>query len=235
MKNILFIMMASVLLTGCGVMSDTQKILNVHPAAQPYVARFEQMHGQRIDNLEVVFRPIEGNVLGYCQQGTEVNYSDLGLKKTEREIVLIVIDSTYWDPNDSLDNYSDVVNPYTNRSARQVEAADREELMFHELGHCILDRPHTNSRASIMYPYHLGGSNYMNYYSSYVSELFGFTSYAGNAITNDTYASKEFPEFVDRGEEIKLLSAEELAEGDYHETHVEIVTPAQPTEAADQN
>lgn len=225
MKNIILLLIGSALLTGCGVMTDTQKILNVHPVAQPYVTRFEQIYGQRIDNLEVVFRPIEGNTIGYCQKGTEVNYSDLGLKRTEKKIVLIVIDTSYWNPEDSLDNYSDVVNTYTRRSPRQVEAADREELMFHELGHCILNRPHVNSTSSIMYPYHLGGSGYLANYANYVSELFGFTSYAGTVISNDTYASKVYPEFVDRGEEIQVLSAEDLQHGDFHEVHVETVTP----------
>lgn len=223
MKNLILVVIGSGVLVGCGVISDTQKILNVHPEAQPYVSRFEQISGSRIDNLEVVFRPIDGNVIGYCQQSTEVKYSDLGLKRTETEQVLIVIDSDYWDPNDSLDNYSAVV--VGSRSARQLKAADREELMFHELGHCILNRPHTNSTSSIMYPYHLGGGGYLANYSMYVSELFGFTSYAGTAIMNDTYASKVYPEFVDRGYEIKVLSAEELENGDFHETIVNTVSP----------
>lgn len=239
MKKLILIAIGSVMLTGCGVMTDTQKILNVHPVAQPYVSRFSQISHINIDNLEVVFRSIDGNrsTLAYCQKSTETKYSDLGLKKTETEHNLIVIDTADWDPADSLENYSDVVNPVTNRSARQIEAADREELMFHELGHCILNRPHVNSTASIMYPSHLGGGGYLNNYANYLSELFGFTSYAGTAITNDTYASKVYPEFVDRGEEIQVLSAEELETGDFHEVHVETVEPADHSheESAEQN
>lgn len=227
MKNLILIAIGSVLLTGCGVITNTQKILNVHPVAQPYVSRFEKIQGSRIDNLEVVFRPIDGSrsTLAYCQKSYETKTSNLGLKKTEIEHNLIVIDTADWDPSDSLETYRDVVNPVTNRSPRQIEAADREELVFHELGHCILNRPHTNSTASIMYPYHMGGANYMNYYTRYVSELFGMVSYSGTDISSNTYASKAFPEFLDRGDEIKVLSAEELENGDFHETIVNTVSP----------
>lgn len=223
MKNLILLVIGSALLTGCGIITDNQKILNVHPVAQPYVQRFEQISGRHIDNLEVVFRPIEGHTIGYCQKSYETKYSSLGFKKTEIERNLIVIDSTYWNPDDSLDNYRDDLFNSKGFSYRQVEAADREELMFHELGHCILNRGHTNSTASIMYPYHLGGLGYLNYYASYISELFGFTSYAGTAIANDTYASKVFPEFVDRGDAIVVKTAEELEHGDFHEEHIETV------------
>lgn len=222
MNKIILILIGSTLLTGCGIVSETQKILNVHPEAQPYVARFEQISGRHIDNLEVVFRPISGSTIGYCQKSYETKYSSLGFKRTETEHNLIVIDSNYWNPNDSLDNYSEVPNQ-DGKTPRQIEAADREELMFHELGHCILNRGHVNSTASIMYPYHLGGVGYLNRYMSYISELFGFSSYAGTAIENDTYASKVFPEFIDRGDEIQVLSSEQLENGDFHEEHIETV------------
>lgn len=57
----------------------------------------------------------------------------------------------------------------------------REELIFHELGHCILDREHTTSRIaykdttipkSIMYPYIFGGLPfYAENLSYYYDEL----------------------------------------------------------------
>lgn len=57
----------------------------------------------------------------------------------------------------------------------------REELIFHELGHCILDRDHTTSRISykdttipksIMYPYTFGNSSfYSEMLSYYYDEL----------------------------------------------------------------
>jgi len=55
--------------------------------------------------------------------------------------------------------------------------ATREELMFHELGHCVLFRKHEESvnngaAISIMYPYILNDIFYSNNRSYYLDELF---------------------------------------------------------------
>lgn len=53
----------------------------------------------------------------------------------------------------------------------------REQLIFHELGHCVLGRDHTEVKsaagelASIMNPFHLGES-YKTYQADYIRELF---------------------------------------------------------------
>jgi len=52
----------------------------------------------------------------------------------------------------------------------------REVLVFHELGHCVLNRGHnkkkTNGRPeSIMYPYVLNGYSYFNHRDVYLKEL----------------------------------------------------------------
>lgn len=60
---------------------------------------------------------------------------------------------------------------------------DRQEVMFHELGHCILRRIHQTSEImayggavripeSVMYPYRIQGSVYMDNQSQYDAELF---------------------------------------------------------------
>lgn len=60
----------------------------------------------------------------------------------------------------------------------QLGPLDREELIFHELGHCILKRLHeptvvSGVPVSIMYPYHLGGVYGESLrYPAYQSELF---------------------------------------------------------------
>ena len=57
-------------------------------------------------------------------------------------------------------------------------AGSREELIFHELGHCVLGRLHDNTLvngvpASIMNAYHLGTTyTRADLYSKYVAELF---------------------------------------------------------------
>lgn len=54
---------------------------------------------------------------------------------------------------------------------------DREILIFHELGHCVLNRDHTDSYDSWGRPLSimstdLGGWDYKDYYNSYIQELF---------------------------------------------------------------
>ena len=67
-----------------------------------------------------------------------------------------------------------------NRSSQ----SSRESLIFHELGHCALDRDHndetiTNTqgqtlRSSIMHPSIVSSANYSEYYDGYIHELFTF-------------------------------------------------------------
>lgn len=51
--------------------------------------------------------------------------------------------------------------------------AEIELIMFHELGHCILLRDHSNSMDSIMYPHLINVNDYLSNYKLYISELFG--------------------------------------------------------------
>jgi hypothetical protein len=59
-----------------------------------------------------------------------------------------------------------------------VSETQKELLMHHELGHCILYRPHRSTflssgkEASIMYPIIMSSSTYLNNSSYYLSELF---------------------------------------------------------------
>lgn len=55
---------------------------------------------------------------------------------------------------------------------------EREMVVFHELGHCALDRPHTNAlgpwgkQISLMYPKIFSPNLYRRYYGYYMDELF---------------------------------------------------------------
>ncbi len=60
---------------------------------------------------------------------------------------------------------------------------DRQEVIYHELGHCVLRRIHQNGTmmgyngtlqiaASIMYPYRIAGSVYRDHMGHYHGELF---------------------------------------------------------------
>lgn len=65
------------------------------------------------------------------------------------------------------------------------DADMREELVFHELGHCVLGRGHTSRTFnlgegpipySIMSPYIFDGSIYKQYHDHYLQELFQLTN-----------------------------------------------------------
>ena len=70
----------------------------------------------------------------------------------------IVVSREYWDRSDYL---------------------SREELMFHELGHCVLDRDHNDSKfedgcpKSFMYKYVISRSCIEAHREEYLAEMFG--------------------------------------------------------------
>jgi hypothetical protein len=87
---------------------------------------------------------------------------------------------------------------------RQISSARKEELIFHELGHCFLNRYHENSvdpqnyPISIMNWYQLGPSIYAtNRYAKYMSELFAvpestFTGYSFNPARYTSSSNSQF-------------------------------------------
>jgi hypothetical protein len=55
----------------------------------------------------------------------------------------------------------------------RLSASGRKQLSFHELGHCVLGRPHSTLTSSIMYPYHnVVQNSFITRYNSMVYELF---------------------------------------------------------------
>ncbi len=64
----------------------------------------------------------------------------------------------------------------------RVSETQKELLAHHELGHCVLLRPHRSTTlssgayASIMYPLIMSSSTYTNNYAYYQEELFTYTS-----------------------------------------------------------
>lgn len=79
----------------------------------------------------------------------------------------------------------------------RLPIADREELIFHELGHCVLNRAHNDTLdgsgvpVSIMNSTHLGQAKYLAQYSSYIQELFNVSAplFAGITFDQNIYAS----------------------------------------------
>lgn len=83
--------------------------------------------------------------------------SIIGLCERTRTMRRVTIDPDFWD---------------------KVSTTQKELLMHHELGHCVLYRPHRsdilqdNTYASIMYPIIMKSSWYTNKYNYYQNELF---------------------------------------------------------------
>lgn len=97
-------------------------------------------------NIDVIFNSLESTTIGVCYWYEEDN------KKVG---VRVEIDPEFW--------------------FESVEAA-REELLFHELGHCILGRDHDTTLLygampkSVMYPY-VFSTTYLVFRDYYVKEL----------------------------------------------------------------
>lgn len=124
--------------------------LNIHPDFQHYFMKFS-MHASNLGKeLDLTELSVQFNDLpsNYCGMCT---HSGVGSVK------VVEIDHSCWD------NQSDLT---------------REELLFHEFGHCLLNRGHENglrpdrTPISIMYPYLIGDTTYQKYYDDYIKELF---------------------------------------------------------------
>lgn len=130
--------------------------LKVDSVLQAYASRFEQVSLQqnRPVTLQDITITFEETLAG----------NTIGLcRKGGGEQPKVIINKSFWDVA-------------TNSS--------REQLMFHELAHCVLGRDHDNTtimvmgyqvKASIMSSYHLYPYMFEPNYNYYMSELFGNT------------------------------------------------------------
>ena len=96
--------------------------------------------------------------------------SVIGLCETSGSLRRVTFDPDFWD---------------------DVSETQRELLAHHELGHCVLYRPHrtavlsSGAYASIMYPVIMSSSEYLNDYDYYQEELFTWgASQLGTADAN---------------------------------------------------
>jgi hypothetical protein len=97
-------------------------------------------------NVDVVFKKIDYPTVGLCWSNISNN---------QKKGIKIEIDPDFWNKSSDM---------------------KREELLFHELGHCVLNRDHDDSiihytiPKSVMYPYVFENA-YKKYRSYYVEEL----------------------------------------------------------------
>lgn len=132
------------LLVGCAGFS-TIKVADIDPEFDYYVEKYRELKKDALNKSMKKNITIYFYSLGDSTIGVCQWYSD-----GSREIL---IDPNFW--------YS----PSTTEK-------DREVLMYHELGHCDLDRDHIDP-SSIMEEYHIGGGEYEDHEEYYKSELFG--------------------------------------------------------------
>jgi hypothetical protein len=132
----------------------------IHPELQEYVDRFEEYarkyYGESysIPHMDIGF----GDTSHFSEILHGPGYVTVGwcnkVSPTRRSIM---IDEESWQ------HYPDI---------------RKEQLMFHELGHCALDRPHVeeedpeNLPVSLMYPVMMNDSLYRLHRETYIKELF---------------------------------------------------------------
>lgn len=131
-----------------------ESITTVTSSAVPILGRFEEL-GKKIMGKDFVMPKIYvgfdlkwGMVDG---EPTAIGYCD-----DRRPVHVIALNKDFWD---------------------QASPLVREELLFHELGHCVLNREHakTSARApqpSIMVPNILPEEDYKAFRNEYILELF---------------------------------------------------------------
>jgi len=119
---------------------------NIDPEFSRLVDLFEQEQSEVVD-IDITFKDIDYPTVGLCWSQTYSNGEKQGIE--------IEIDPDFWFASSEM---------------------KKEELLFHELGHCILNRDHEDEMLyqripkSVMYPYVFEWA-YERYRSYYVDEL----------------------------------------------------------------
>jgi Zn-dependent protease with chaperone function len=138
----------------CAQKQDHTATLAIQDAFVPFVTEFERVAGQQGQNLTISDLIVEfGDTPSMNETGVCIWSSD--------ETPRVVINQRIW---------------------ATLNDDDREEVIFHELGHCVLQRLHRSNRIgvagggtrpdSVMYPVRIDGVTYMNNIGPYQAELF---------------------------------------------------------------
>lgn len=149
-------------LTACSSPQNLTKQITVDPAFKSYVGNFESMaskegHPVNIDNLVVM--------LDTTMAGPAAGSSWILGTCTMGDVPTVRINSIFWNGG--------------------YLVSDKEQLLFHELGHCILNRVHDSSvvwatdspgyilDSTTMNPFHMSAQFYNVNHDYYMKELFG--------------------------------------------------------------
>ena len=148
----LICVLLSLTAVGCGQAStQSASALETNPEFQPYISRFEQLSETAGNPVKVTNLKIQFGKLSNPRERGVCEFSD--------------------DTTPTITISEDIWN--------QIDDSEREELVFHELGHCVLRRKHLAGNSekgipnSIMNPYSIRGSIYEQNRDAYLGELFG--------------------------------------------------------------
>lgn len=155
---ILFALFLCSLLNACGIEQPGGKPLQSDPAFAPYVTSFQT---DSIANLGVK-QNLSNLTIKF--ENLDVGLSGQCIVSPDKKTKVIKIDPSWW--NAQADNY-----------------LPKQALLYHELGHCVLNRGHKNDTivyapvgeiyASIMNPYSsLDATYYNDHKAYYINELF---------------------------------------------------------------
>lgn len=178
--------MISLFLISCG---KNQRVKTIIPKEfSKYVQKFEELSTNSYVNkparvvgvVMTLTDSLDNETNGVCYKeeldksnfGTQLYIMFNGVTKSQK---YIEISSTYW---------------------RYATDAEKEALIFHELGHCMLNREHldgfnlqNNRYYSIMNYFSFEGEIYTRNYQYYIRELFKANGFNSNEISSNNYIS----------------------------------------------
>lgn len=167
MKKTLFGVIVLCFLSGCGLIQN-RPAGTIEPQFIPYVSYFSS----KAEDNQVGIGDLYSLSVNFSEDTDPNNKNTLGICIRHSDSQQVYIRKSYWD---------------------KASIIDREELIFHELGHCLLGLQHDNSLQiardfatnvntdfrlphSIMNPYHLGNIVYGDNREEYIRQLFQVTN-----------------------------------------------------------
>lgn len=162
MKSVLFCTLAlgTMLLQSCAGQKEKTNQLQIGSDFTQFISNFESVSGSKGQALS-----IEDLIV---QFGSTPTMNETGVCEiTDGETPIVTINEKIW---------------------LNLNTMDRQEVIFHELGHCVLRRKHQEGTVtvggywgtipnSIMYPYRIPGSIYQPNEAYYDTELFDPAKY----------------------------------------------------------
>lgn len=162
MRKLLLMLGASLILTGCADVLKSMNLLKIEDPPQvaddvafsevkaSFYREMQDRSGQNLRgrDVPVTFTEFEDNTIGLCH-----------ILKRDGEVIYryVEIDQSYW---------------------KNIDIFMKEALLFHELGHCVLERGHynkldqTNTQpTSYMYPYVVAYFHYQRLRAKLLDEL----------------------------------------------------------------